>query len=48
MHTKKIKETKTKPEIKRIKTEMKTSIYNLFQLKHTIENNQNLNRRNQE
>ena len=41
MHTEKIKETKIKPKRKRIRTEMKTNIYNQFQLKGTIENKQN-------
>ena len=46
--TKTLKEPKTNPKIKRIRTEMKTNIYNQFQFKGTIDKNQNFHYRNQE
>ena len=40
-YKKKLKGQKNKQRIKRMRTKMKTNIYNQFQLKCTIEKNQN-------
>ena len=47
LYIKIIKGTKTKPKIKRIRTILKTKLYNHFQLKSIIATNQNFYWRNQ-